>query len=116
MRFVLLEHDSPAGLHWDFMLAVDATGPLKTWRLAANPLETRGSIDATPIGDHRREYLAYEGPVSGGRGSVARRDEGSAVIAMRDASRVELELGGRRLRGKFTLETTDAGTRFRRAP
>ncbi len=114
MRFVLLEHDTAAGVHWDFMLAVDAAGPLKTWRLAANPLDVKAPIQATPIGDHRRAYLEYEGPVSGGRGAVARRDAGEAVIGPSDEGRVRLELRGKRLAGEFVLETAGSGVLFRR--
>jgi hypothetical protein len=35
---------------------------------------------AERIGDHRRLYLDYEGPISGGRGSVRRVAEGQAEI------------------------------------
>ncbi len=72
MRFVILEHNRPI-LHWDLML--EAGDVLQTWRLAAPP--TNGAIiDATALGDHRRAYLDYEGPISGGRGSVKRWDAG----------------------------------------
>jgi hypothetical protein len=62
-QFVLLAHDWPTP-HLDLMLS--AGGVLKTWRLAAWP----GA--AEPIADHRLHYLDYEGPVSGGRGTVRR--------------------------------------------
>lgn len=114
MRFVLLKHDTPAGVHWDFMLAVDAAGPLKTWRLAASPLDVEAPIQATPIGDHRRAYLDYEGPVSEGRGAVERCDAGEAVIGPSDEGRVWLELHGQRLAGEFVLETAGSGVLFRR--
>ena len=73
-RFVILEHDHPV-LHWDFML--EAGDVLRTWRLSAPPI--RGAIVAAErIGDHRRLYLDYEGPVSDGRGNVVRWDAGSS--------------------------------------
>jgi hypothetical protein len=71
-RFVILEHDHPI-LHWDLML--EAGDALQTWRLAAPPV-IGATIEATALGDHRHAYLDYEGPVSGGRGSVKRWDAG----------------------------------------
>jgi hypothetical protein len=67
-RFVILEHDHPE-LHWDFMLEAGAV--LRTWRLAAPP--ALGQVVAAAASfDHRLLYLDYEGPVSGGRGTVRR--------------------------------------------
>ncbi|MBX9677130.1 MAG: hypothetical protein K2X38_00100 [Gemmataceae bacterium] len=72
-RFVLLEHDHPM-LHWDLMLE-EADG-LRTWRL---PSPTFGAADmeAEPLATHRKAYLDYEGPVSGGRGKIKRVDAGT---------------------------------------
>jgi DNA polymerase Ligase (LigD) len=72
-RFVILEHDYPI-LHWDLMLEVGSE--LRTWRLGKEPVPLGDSIEATPLGDHRVAYLDYEGPVSGGRGTVRRWDRG----------------------------------------
>lgn len=72
-RYVILTHDHPF-LHWDFML--EAGGVLRTWRLLDEPAAGRtGRAEA--LADHRVAYLDYEGPVSGGRGSVARWDHGT---------------------------------------
>src|SRR6476619_1195636 len=72
-RFVILEHDWPTR-HWDFLL--EAGPELKAWRLLAEPrYET--DIPAEPNADHRLLYLDYEGPVSGGRGTVTRWDAGT---------------------------------------
>jgi hypothetical protein len=38
-------------------------------------------VVAAPLGDHRREYLEFEGEVSGGRGSVTRVAGGEYEIA-----------------------------------
>ena len=71
-RFVILEHDHPF-LHWDLLLEDGAT--LKSWRLL-QPITPGVWIDAEPLPDHRAHYLDYEGPVSGGRGSVKRIADG----------------------------------------
>ena len=92
-RFVVLEHDHPT-LHWDLMLEVD--GVLKTWRLASPP--TIGVISAQPIADHRIAYLDYEGPISGGRGTVHRWDRGTYAV-----EREEFLMAGSRLKGRIVL-------------
>jgi hypothetical protein len=74
-RFVVLAHDWPEP-HFDLMLE---DGPvLLTWRLTDPPVVGR-AIPAERIANHRICYLTYEGPVSGGRGSVRRVDGGTYV-------------------------------------
>jgi DNA polymerase Ligase (LigD) len=99
-RFVILEHDHPA-LHLDFML--EAEGALRTWRLAATALGA-GCIVATPLGDHRLAYLDYEGPVSGGRGTVRRWDQGEYEEVFKTEQCIVVKLWGQRLRGAAKLE------------
>lgn len=80
-RFVVLRHSLPAEAerptHWDWMFELN--GVLETW--ATEPLNQLFgpseliepiSVIAQRLADHRLEYLDYEGPVSGQRGSVAR--------------------------------------------
>jgi len=71
-RFVILEHDHPER-HFDLMLEAGAT--LRTWRLPALPIDG-ATITAEESFPHRLVYLDYEGPVSGNRGSVIRRQSG----------------------------------------
>jgi hypothetical protein len=72
-RFVLLEHDHPS-VHWDLML--EEGDSLRTWRLPAPHFGVE-PMNAEPLAPHRLAYLDYEGPVSGGRGSVKRVDAGT---------------------------------------
>jgi hypothetical protein len=98
-RFVLLDHDHPRP-HLDLML--EAEGVLWTWRLGREPVE--GEVQqAERLADHRIAYLDHEGPVSGGRGTVSRRDAGTFEWVERGASRVEVELSGQRVRGRLVL-------------
>jgi DNA polymerase Ligase (LigD) len=98
-RFVILEHDHP-WLHWDLMLEEESW--LRTWRLAAPP-EPGGETAAEPLGNHRRAYLDYEGPVSGNRGSVTRWDSGDFTWLQDEPGRVHVELHGSRYRGQLQL-------------
>jgi hypothetical protein len=80
-RYVILMHDHPF-LHWDLML--EDGNVLRTWRLLQVPAAGR-TAKAEQLADHRLAYLDYEGPVSGGRGNVARWDHGTydAIVAGR---------------------------------
>jgi hypothetical protein len=98
-RFVVLTHDHPFP-HWDLML--EAEGKLRTWRLLQVPNGV-GVVEAEPLVEHRLDYLDYEGPVSGGRGSVARWDRGEFRIISEEANRLEVQLSGERLSGRFEL-------------
>lgn len=86
---VLLLHDLPDGSsHVDWMLARDRAGrlPLLSFRLERrlDELASSQSASAMHIGDHRPTYLAYEGPVSGGRGAVTRVRTGEVIAVSSD--------------------------------
>src|SRR5262249_45116639 len=106
-RFVLLDHDHPEP-HLDLMLEVGEV--LWTWRLQAPPGEG-GPGPAVRIFDHRPFYLDHEGPVSGGRGTVTRRDGGECVWLEQAPGRLAVRLAGSRLRGRLTL-THQEGDRW----
>ena len=104
-RFVLLEHDHPF-LHWDLML--ETGDVLRTWRLAAPP-EAGREMAAESLGDHRRAYLDYEGPVSGGRGTVRRWDAGTFQWITDEADQIEIRLEGEHYRGCAILRRRPDG-------
>lgn len=98
-RYVILEHDHPT-LHWDLML--EAGEVLRTWRLSAPPVMSQ-AVSATKSFDHRRQYLDYEGPVSGDRGLVKRWDAGTFVWLGEEDNQVAVQLAGSRLNGRLDL-------------
>ncbi len=108
-RFVILEHDHPT-LHWDLML--EDAGRLLTWRLPAAPSDPavqRGRVlVATPLADHRLAYLNYEGPVSGNRGRVIRREQGTFEWVERTPERITVRVAGAILHGTITLYRAQA--------
>lgn len=88
-RYVILTHDHPFP-HWDLLL--ECGDACRTWRLLAEP-HAGTRIEAEPLPDHRLLYLDYTGPVSGGRGRVARWDAGGYTI--RETARgLQIELDG----------------------
>jgi hypothetical protein len=104
-RFVILEHDHPA-LHWDLML--EDGDVLRTWRLAAPPRPGE-NVPAGRIADHRKAYLDYEGPVSGGRGTVSRWDAGTYTVVGEGDGWLSVNLEGARVRGPARLSTSGPG-------
>jgi len=79
LRFVVLFHDGTGDPHFDLMLETSPGSRLATWRSPAWPIT--GPTTLEQLADHRREYLEYEGPISGGRGSVRRIESGTFSIS-----------------------------------
>ncbi|MBP86984.1 MAG: hypothetical protein CMJ64_09755 [Planctomycetaceae bacterium] len=104
-RFVVLRHEpGPAStreLHWDLMLEDDSD--LRTWALVSEP-KPDATIVAIELPNHRKDYLVYEGPVSGERGSVTRFDHGTYSLIRESSDEVAIELNGQRLRAAVTLQ------------
>lgn len=129
--FALLEHDprNPDGStaaftrHWDLLIELGPDERVATWRLSANPLDAPHACDhaegdaavfAERIAPHRRMYLDYHGPVSGGRGFVQRLDAGTARIVEQSRERLVVELAGDRLVGRFALAPPAGAGELRR--
>jgi hypothetical protein len=129
-RFVLLYHETPPGYerpsHWDLMF--ESGDVLRTWSLAELPREWQGirmrtmelygtcpelagrsAVAAHELGDHRRDYLRYEGPVSGNRGRVSRVAEGTYRAEEQSSERWHVTVSGRQLRGRLTLRREGPG-------
>lgn len=99
--FVLLEHTTPQGKHWDLLIEQPGRERLRSWRLAANPVDASGEILAERMADHRPIYLEFEGDIGGGRGVVRRVDRGPAEWLSDEPRRVRLSLRGEQLVGTF---------------
>ena len=78
LRYVVLRHDGIDPPHYDLMFETSPGSALATWRSDEWPITSRTRIER--IGDHRREYLEYEGSLSGNRGFVRRIDAGTHVL------------------------------------
>jgi hypothetical protein len=121
-RFVLLHHECPTGYtkpsHWDFMLEFD--GVLWTWELHELPAPWRGeemasvneAIVATRLADHRIEYLDYEGPLSGKRGSVSRVDKGDFSVVQHTPEKLIAQLNSKLCQGTVQLTAADQPNRW----
>jgi hypothetical protein len=79
LRYVILHHTGFGEPHYDLMFESAPGSTLMTWRATDWPLAEGDEI--TPISDHRREYLAYEGPLTNNRGQVRRIATGTCEIS-----------------------------------
>jgi len=109
-RFVILRHDVPdQEYHWDWMF--DITGDLLTTysfprRLCEEIEKENGRVASGTVkrlSDHRREYLDYEGLVSGNRGSVRKIDSGEFRLLEPD----HFEIRGPRFQGTLRFFHSD---------
>ena len=104
-RFALLAHAHPVPgyptPHFDLLLedpALPGERRCRTWRLPRDP-RLEAPVPAEPLPPHRVLYLGYEGPVSGGRGTVRRLDGGSLAWGEEGV----VTLAGRFLRGRWAV-------------
>jgi hypothetical protein len=75
-RFVIQEHETADGVHWDLMLEQDDA--LTTFRLEEPPEQVLvHPVRAEKIFDHPLRFLSYEGPVQKGTGRVHIVERGS---------------------------------------
>ena len=110
-RFAVLEH-CWNGVHWDFL--VEDGEALRTWAIDA-PIVAGVDLPARALAAHRRVYLAYEGPIQGGRGDVRRWDAGRASVVVWTDSVVQLRLLGDQLVGVIEFRA-EGGTTAADAP
>src|SRR3954469_19065724 len=129
-RFVLLYHDCPPEYerpsHWDLMFDVGEV--LRTWALerllrswlaaqsqtAATfrncaPVAPGDSVSARMLGDHRRDYIGFEGRLSGERGTVIRVAAGTFATARETDTEWEIALSNTSIDGQILLARSDLG-------
>lgn len=101
--FVIQQHETVRGVHFDLMLEQPAA--LTTFQLPCPPgrLPPGGDCEAVRLADHRKLYLSYEGPISGGRGTVRIVDRGRYAAETADPDRWTLRLAGEQAVGRFEL-------------
>ncbi len=101
-RYVILHHQVAGSEHWDLMLEEGEI--LRVWQLLKEPLDRSSlPLPARRIGDHRKVYLDFEGPVSGGRGHVRRIDSGTVGFLRLTGTECTFDLTGNRFSGRFRL-------------
>ncbi len=105
-RFVVQEHTTPEGVHWDLML--EEGGVLWTFRLPRFSAQAvSGPQAATKIFDHPLRFLTYEGPVQSNTGRVHIADRGTFEVRRRTDAEITLTFLGEILQGTFALTRID---------
>lgn len=103
LRYVIQEHTTPTGVHWDLML--EDAGRLLTWRLNIPPDRLSAApAEAVKIFDHPLKYLTYEGPVQQETGQVRLADAGAYIRLEWNEGRYVIHLKGAVLTGTFELK------------
>jgi len=104
MIFVVHEH-AASRHHFDFRLEMD--GVLKSWAVPGGIPETAGVRKlAVEVPDHDLAYADFEGEIPEGEygaGTVSIWDRGTYRLLKRLPDRIEVELHGRRLNGRYLL-------------
>jgi hypothetical protein len=101
--FVIHEHSTPDGGHWDLMLQIEDT--LWTWRLHHRPQHILDiPIPVEKIANHPLRFLSYEGPVQNHTGSVKITDKGNFTLLEQTEKEILFEVAGQVLNGKFQLQ------------
>jgi hypothetical protein len=102
-RFTVLQHFVPPNSqredHFDLLLEDSET--LITWEFPDWP--PIHSLPVCRLPDHRKEYLDFEGELSGNRGHVTRVDQGSIVLCTHSDERWKIELQGQQFTGMIQI-------------
>ncbi len=110
-QFVIQQHTTPDGIHWDMMLEMDDC--LWTWRLNTPPAEIENKpVGAERIFDHPKRFLTYEGKIQNGTGQVEIADRGFYRITEQTDISLTINFAGQILAGTFGLCRLDKKDRW----
>ena len=106
----LLRHQTPTGSHYDWLLGIpgsESDPAAKLWTARVDLPSTHwrdaGKCTLTRLPDHRRAYLSYQGPISGGRGQVIRVDRGQVLPLRWTDTRILLDVQLTQYQGRAEL-------------
>ena len=112
--FVVQEHHA-THLHWDFRLEINKV--LKSWAVTKLPPVKKGIKRlAVEVPDHALSYADFEGEIKEGygKGKVKIWDNGDYKLINKDKKKIEFELNGKKLKGKYILIKTGYGAKKNR--
>jgi DNA ligase D-like protein (predicted 3'-phosphoesterase) len=108
-RFVIQQHKSTT-LHWDFRLEMNKV--LKSWAITKLPPRRKNLKRlAIQTPNHPISYTNFEGEItqSYGKGKVKIWDKGNYKLISKNTKKIEFELFGEKLKGKYVLIFTSYG-------
>ena len=102
--FVIHEHHA-TNLHWDLRLQI--RGVLKSWAIPKQPPRSQNLKRlAIEVEDHPLSYANFEGEIPEGNygaGKVKIWDKGKLKVLDINENKIEFELRGKRLLGRYVL-------------
>lgn len=101
LRYAILWHDGIAEPHFDLMFETRPGSALATWRSPAWPIERETSL--VRLKDHRRDFLEYEGELTGHRGRVRRVAAGTCELSIDENAVWQIRLRNAAVTFAFTL-------------
>ena len=105
-QFVVQEHRTPDGVHWDLMLQRNEI--LWTWRVNRPAAEVGNTpLPLEKIADHPLRFLTYEGPVQNQTGNVHITDRGLFEVIEQTPTLLTVFFDGLHLKGRFILSKID---------
>jgi len=109
-RFVVHFHMASHN-HYDLRLEIDKT--LKSWAVPKEPPKEKGTKRlAIQVEDHSLSYIDFEGEIPEdhyGAGQVKIWDSGKFKLIEKTKKKIEFELDGKKLKGKYVLVKVDYG-------
>ena len=100
-RYTISHHTgAKEGDHYDLMLEQESA--LKTFRFRIPSFMNLQSIQA--IKDHRKQYLDYEGEISGGRGRVRIWDTGIYLVDVWSETRIQIAIAGKQMKTRLRID------------
>lgn len=101
--YVIQEHHATR-LHWD--LRLEMNGVMKSWALPKVPPRVKKIKRlAVHVEDHPISYAKFEGEIKEGygKGTVKIWDKGTYKLIEKDKGKIEFEIKGQKLKGKYVL-------------
>ena len=111
MKFVIHKHLA-SHLHWDLRLEIG--GVLKSWAVPKEPPTTKNIKRlAIQVEDHPLAYAKFHGEIKEGygKGKVEIWDNGEYELIEKTKDKIEFQLNGKKLKGKFVLIKTHYGNK-----
>lgn len=99
-RFVIHKHTLSGQIHWDLM--IEYGDILKTWRIENPPqILAIQKTKATPIFDHDKKFLTYQGSVNNGKGTVEIVENGLCTVKTIEENEINIKFDSNKLKGQF---------------
>ena len=110
LTYVIHEHFAS---HHHYDLRLEMNGILKSWAVPKSPpIEDKTKRLAIQVEDHPLNYAKFQGIISEGNygaGKVKIWDKGNYELIEKTPKKIEIDIKGKKLKGKYVLVKTNYG-------